>query len=219
MTQTEPLIIDVRTIPKPQRHPLIFDAMEQLAVGESLVVLNDHNPVPLRGQVETIYTDQFEWKYLSEGPDEFRLQFTRRALAPEGWQRPASKQSTLPMIQPQTSSSAIQVDLLQAIGSAHSGPQWAHESEDLDVTLLSWEAGKRIEAHVNNEVDVIWVGVAGEGFATVNGTRHTLRPGVALLIPKGCERAVESTAPQFSYLSVHRRRRGLVPTIGGRPVS
>ena len=33
----------------------------------------------------------------------------------------------------------------------------------------------------------------------------------ALLIPKGCERAVESTSARLSYLSVHRRRRGLMP--------
>ena len=53
MTQTEPVLIDVRPIPKPQRHPLIFDAMEKLQVGESLVVQNDHNPIPRGRQDET----------------------------------------------------------------------------------------------------------------------------------------------------------------------
>lgn len=218
LTTAEPLLIDVRSIPKPQRHPLIFDAMEKLAVGESLVVLNDHNPIPLRGQVETIYGEQFQWQYLAEGPDEFRLQFTRRAPAPAGWRRPDSKQTQLPILQEAQATAAICIDLPAAIGDAHSGPQWAHESEDLDVTLLSWETGKRVEAHVNTEVDVIWIGVAGEGVATVNGQRHELRPGVALLIPKDCERAVESSWNRLSYLSVHRRRRGLMPTLGGKPL-
>ena len=71
--------IDVRSIPKPQRHPLIFAAMDKLAVGESLVIKNDHNPIPLRGQVEEFYAGEFEWTYLEEGSQIFRLRFTRIA--------------------------------------------------------------------------------------------------------------------------------------------
>lgn len=221
-TTAEPLIIDVRPIPKPQRHPLIFDAMEKLDVGEALIIFNDHNPIPLRSQVETLFGEQFEWHYLEEGPEVFRLCFTRRNSAPAGWQCPSLvKKSELPMQQLQAESvapSPIRVNLLETASvMTHSGPQWAHESEDLDATLLAWEAGKQIEAHINTEVDVVWIGVAGEGRATINGKAFELRPGVALLIPKGCERAVESTT-RFSYLSVHRRRRGLMPTLGGKPL-
>lgn len=210
----EPIVIDVRSIPKPQRHPLIFEAMDTLAVGQSVVVQNDHNPIPLRGQVEAIYGEQFAWRYLEEGPEVFRLEFTRRAEALAGWQR-SSAQSTHPLPILATSSNAappLWVDLLERCGASHSGPQWAHECEDLDLTLLSWEKGKRIEAHVNNEVDGVLIGVEGTGVVTVNGEAHEMRPGVALLIPKGCERAIESTSQRFSYLSLHRRRRGLMPT-------
>jgi len=219
----EPIVIDVRSIPKPQRHPLIFEAMDTLAVGQSVVVQNDHNPIPLRGQVEAIYGEQFEWHYLEEGPEVFRLQFTRRAAAPAGWQRSSAHATpgNLPILA--TSSNAappLWVDLLERCGAAsHSGPQWAHECEDLDLTLLLWENGKRIEAHVNNEVDGVLIGVEGTGVVTVNGEAHEMRPGVALLIPKGCERAIESTSQRFSYLSVHRRRRGLMPTMNGKPLT
>lgn len=208
----EPLVLDVRPIPKPQRHPLIFDALDKLTVGKSLVVLNDHNPIPLRGQVEAIYGEQFAWHYLEKGPEVFRLQFTRRAAAPDGWKRPEERTSGSP-----AASSPVCVDLLEACRAAASpsGPQWSHESEDLDVTLLSWANNRRVEPHVNEEVDVVWIGVEGAGVATINSEAHELRPGVALLIPKGCERAVESASEQrFSYLSVHRRRRGLRPTLG-----
>jgi len=221
-TSTEIIVIDVRSIPKPQRHPIIFDAMEPLRIGESIVVKNDHNPIPLRGQVETIYGEQFSWSYLEQGPEVFRLQFTRRAPAPAGWQRPTSKKSTLPMIEqtpapaPAPTPTPVSVNLPEVAQAATlSGPQWAHESEDLDMTLLAWEDGKSIEAHLNTEVDVVWVGVAGEGIAIINGVEHALRPGIALLIPKGCERAVQSTS-RLSYLSVHQRRRGLFPTLGGQ---
>ena len=62
-------------------------------------------------------------------------------------------------------------------------------------------------------------GVEGTGVVTVNGEAHEVRPGVLLLIPKGCERAIESTSERFSYLSAHRRRRGLMPTLNGRPLA
>lgn len=219
---TDTRVINVRPIPKPQRHPQIFEALDALAVGQSVVVQNDHNPIPLRGQVETLYGDQFGWSYLEEGPEVFRLQFTRRAAAPDGWQRMRAPQHGLPMVEAAPvapSAEAIWVDLLERAGAgAHGGPQWAHECEDLNVTLLSWTEGKRIEPHTNTEVDGLFIGVEGTGVVTVNGTSHEMRPGVALLIPKGCERGIRSTAARFSYLSVHKRRRGLVPTIGGRPV-
>lgn len=216
----EPVVIDVRSIPKPQRHPIIFDAMEPLQIGESIVVKNDHNPLPLRGQVEAIYGEQFSWNYLEEGPEVFRLQFTRRAPSPANWQRPESKKGNLPLVQTAAPMpSPTRVDLLETLRNvSHSGPQWAHESEDLDATFLSWRAGESIAAHVNAEVDVVWIGVAGEGIATINGEEHALRAGVTFLIPKGCERAVEAGAEGLSYLSVHRRRRGLMPTLGGKPL-
>jgi uncharacterized protein (DUF2249 family) len=86
--------IDVRSIPKPQRHPLIFDALDQLAIGEKLVVKNDHNPVPLRGQVTEFYPGEFEWSYLEEGPEIFRLCFAR--IAPSQSKRKIFE-STLPV--------------------------------------------------------------------------------------------------------------------------
>jgi mannose-6-phosphate isomerase-like protein (cupin superfamily) len=113
----------------------------------------------------------------------------------------------------------VEVDLLQRCRNAsHSGPQWAHESDDLDVTLLSWEAGKQIASHVNNEVDVVWIVLTGSGVAIVDGARHELRPGGLLLFPKGCERRLD-VSERLSYLSVHRRRKGLMPTIGGKEIS
>ena len=215
------ITIDVRPIPKPQRHPLIFDALEHLLLGHSLVVQNDHNPIPLRGQIAAIFGQQFSWQYLEEGPQLFQLQFTRRELAPDGWRRPEPKRSELTLVQPAiqpTIASPISVDLVEAVSAAaHSGPQWAHESEDLDVTLLLWENGRRIEPHVNSEVDVVWIGVAGEGVATIDGARHELSPGKLLLIPKGCERSVESLS-HLSYLSLHLRRGGLMPTLNCKPL-
>lgn len=111
----------------------------------------------------------------------------------------------------------IQVNLIKAAQAATSGgPQWSYESTDLDATLLSWGAGHRIAQHRNSEVDVMLIGIEGEGIVTIDGAPHPVSAGVALLIPKGCARALESASERWSYLSVHRRRRGLMPTFGER---
>ena len=115
---------------------------------------------------------------------------------------------------------AVLIDL-NALSDAAvgAGPQWGHASDDLNLTLLSWPAQHCVAAHVNNELDVVIVVVAGEGEVTVNDQTFQLRAGQALLIPKGAERAIRCSGERFSYLSVHRRRRGLMPTIGGKPIS
>jgi quercetin dioxygenase-like cupin family protein len=94
------------------------------------------------------------------------------------------------------------------------GLQWAHESTDLDMTLLTWAPGQGVTPHRNDEVDVLLIGVAGAGEAIVDGVSYMLEPGRALLIPKGAERSIRCTGDILSYLSVHRRRRGLWPTVG-----
>ncbi|HEX6288441.1 MAG TPA: AraC family ligand binding domain-containing protein [Herpetosiphonaceae bacterium] len=115
--------------------------------------------------------------------------------------------------------SAILVDLAALAVAAHqSGPRWSHESADLDLTLLSWPSPQQIAPHVNDEVDVLLIGVQGSGEVTVNAATYRLVPGMALLIPKGAQRSMRSTDDGWSYLSVHRRRRGLWPTVRGEPL-
>ena len=75
----EPVIIDVRPIPRQERHPLIFSQLESLAPGQTLVVVNNHNPIPLRNQVAENYPGQYKSEYLEEGPTLYRLAFTRLA--------------------------------------------------------------------------------------------------------------------------------------------
>lgn len=97
------------------------------------------------------------------------------------------------------------------------GVRWGGAMEDLNVTLLSWPRGEGVAPHVNSEVDVIVIAVEGAGEVVVDGETFALAAGQALLIPKGRERAIHSTSERFSYLSAHRRRPGLMPTVRGKP--
>ena len=44
--------LDVRPIPPRVRHETIFDQLDRLATGETLRLVNDHDPAPLRYQLD-----------------------------------------------------------------------------------------------------------------------------------------------------------------------
>ncbi|MAT99507.1 MAG: hemerythrin [Anaerolineaceae bacterium] len=71
-------VLDIRTIPPMQRHPLIFDQFEALKTDESFVLVNDHDPKPLYYQFQAERTDQFTWEYLEQGPQAWRVRIGRR---------------------------------------------------------------------------------------------------------------------------------------------
>jgi uncharacterized protein (DUF2249 family) len=48
-------------------------------VGESFVIINDHDPRPLRMQMEKMREGEVEWEYVERGPDTFRVRLTRIA--------------------------------------------------------------------------------------------------------------------------------------------
>lgn len=69
--------IDVRQVPPPQRHPLIFQTFENLAPGQSFILLNDHDPKPLYYQFQFEREGQFTWEYLEQGPRDWRVHIGR----------------------------------------------------------------------------------------------------------------------------------------------
>jgi uncharacterized protein (DUF2249 family) len=71
--------VDLRSLAPRERHLLIFGRFEALATGQSLLLVNDHNPQPLRHQLDDRARGQFEWAALEAGPDVWRIQITRIA--------------------------------------------------------------------------------------------------------------------------------------------
>ncbi|MDG4880477.1 MAG: DUF2249 domain-containing protein [Mesorhizobium sp.] len=69
--------LDVRAIPPVERHPRIFGIAQALAEGQSFVIVNDHDPRPLRYQMEARYPGLFDWEYLQQGPDIWRVEIKR----------------------------------------------------------------------------------------------------------------------------------------------
>jgi len=74
------------------KHAQIFQRWLDLPLGGYFVLLNDHDPVPLRYQFQAEFPGAFLWDYLETGPDEFRVKITKlRAItAPRSATTPAS---------------------------------------------------------------------------------------------------------------------------------
>lgn len=71
--------LDVRTLPHAQRHTTIFSLLPRLELGQALVLSVDHDPQPLRYQLEALHPGDFAWEYLERGPELWRIALRRTA--------------------------------------------------------------------------------------------------------------------------------------------
>jgi uncharacterized protein (DUF2249 family) len=75
-------VMDVRPIPCSIKHGMIIKTWRELPVGDYFVLLNDHDPVPLRYQFIAEYSGTFAWDYLEAGPEDFRVKITKLSELP-----------------------------------------------------------------------------------------------------------------------------------------
>ena len=71
--------LDARTIPHAIRHATIFGALEGLRPGTALLLVADHDPLPLLAQLEQRAPGAFAATYRGSGPDVWRLELARKA--------------------------------------------------------------------------------------------------------------------------------------------
>jgi quercetin dioxygenase-like cupin family protein len=94
---------------------------------------------------------------------------------------------------------------ISAVG--REGVIWSLQaSSDLNANLVRFGAGRGVGEHVNDEVDVVFVGVSGVGTVKVGGREHALGAGKLVFVPKGARRSTRGASEDFAYLTVHGRR-------------
>jgi len=71
--------IDVRPIEPRDKHTRIFALVDDLSAGETLTIINDHDPVPLKYQLEAEHPGQFTFNYVENGPTQWILEITKGA--------------------------------------------------------------------------------------------------------------------------------------------
>jgi uncharacterized protein (DUF2249 family) len=70
--------LDVRAIPPRDKHPSIFRAFDSLQSGQTLTLVNDHDPRPLRYQLMAERPDTFDWEYEAQGPEVWKVNIKRK---------------------------------------------------------------------------------------------------------------------------------------------
>ena len=71
-------ILNVTLIEPRLKHPTIFVRFDELASGESLTIHNDHDPKPLYYQLLGERGNIFNWEYLEQGPQLWRVKITKK---------------------------------------------------------------------------------------------------------------------------------------------
>lgn len=71
--------VDVRTLPPREKHPTILRLLDELPVGGTLSIVNDHDPVPLRTLLQRLGGDAFGWEYVEQGPQVWRVELRKNA--------------------------------------------------------------------------------------------------------------------------------------------
>lgn len=73
MSQNIKATVHATEYPPLIKHKTIFETYNSLLSGEAMLLVNDHDPVPLRFQFEALHPNEFTWEYIEEGPTTFQV--------------------------------------------------------------------------------------------------------------------------------------------------
>lgn len=189
--------LDVRELRKPDKHPTIFARYAKLGVGESFVLVNNHDPKHLRDEFDVDHPGSYGWEYLETGPV-WRIRISKLTATP------------LPRILVNTAAMAdADADI--------TGAAWKLQlrERDLDSNLIALPPGGGIGEHTGADVDVLIHVLSGSGELTTEQGIIELQPGALLWLPRLSRRRLSAGPDGLRYLTVHQHREigGLMPTV------
>jgi uncharacterized protein (DUF2249 family)/quercetin dioxygenase-like cupin family protein len=187
--------LDVRPLRKPDKHPAIFQAFAAVPPGESLVLVNDHDPRHLHDEFEVEHPGGYAWDYLARDRGAWRIRITKLASTP------------LPRVLADTSA-------LSTAAADATGVIWKLQmrERDLDSNVIALAPGATIDAHAGPDVDVLIHVLAGSGQLCTEVDTLALRPGSLTWLPRRSRRQFTAGPDGLKYLTVHQRRQALTLT-------
>jgi uncharacterized protein (DUF2249 family)/quercetin dioxygenase-like cupin family protein len=187
--------LDVRPLRKPDKHPAIFQAYAVVPVGESLLLVNDHDPRHLHDEFEVEHPGGYTWDYLAKDPGPWRIRITKLASTP------------LPRVLADTTA-------LAGAAPDATGVIWKLQmrERDLDSNVISLAPGASIDAHAGPDIDVLIHVLAGSGRLSTELETLALRTGSLAWLPRRSRRQFTAGPDGLRYLTVHQRRQALTLT-------
>ncbi|GAA5049869.1 DUF2249 domain-containing protein [Nocardia callitridis] len=184
--------LDVRTLPKPDKHPAIFARYDELRVGESFVLVNNHYPKHLLDEFEIEHAGGFVWERVEDGPPLWRVRIGKLASTP------------LPRVLTETG--------IESSGADAAGVVWKLplRRRDLDSNIIGLAPESRIATHTGPDLDVLVHVLDGAGTCTTELGEIALSPGALVWLPRRSQRAFTAGPHGLRYLTVHQRRQSLL---------
>ncbi|HWY01930.1 MAG TPA: DUF2249 domain-containing protein [Mycobacterium sp.] len=188
--------LDVRQLRKPNKHPTIFATYAALAVGESFVLVNNHDPKHLRAEFDADHPGSYGWEYVEKGREVWRIRISKLTSTP------------LPRILANTTDLTAGAD---AEPDA-TGAVWRLQARerDLDSNVIALPAGGGIDSHAGPDLDVLIHVLSGSGRLRTETGTIDLSPGALLWLPRRSRRQFAAGPDGLRYLTVHQRRQALV---------
>ncbi len=181
MAQSEEkeLIVDVRSLSPPTRHSYILKIFEEMSPDQSLLVVNDHEPVHL---VQFMKHERPDFDFGSysayqRGPAEWVGVFKKRKAVD-------SKQAQSGIIFTSFEKELVQDD------SAFS-PIPVYTSSDYRVILAYFKAGQFIPVHTP-KIDLVLLVHSGKGEVVAGDRKFEVKPGDVVIVPRGEKRGVKA---------------------------
>jgi uncharacterized protein (DUF2249 family) len=187
--------LDVRGLPKPEKHPAIFNAYADLAVGEALVLVNDHDPLHLHDEFEVEYPGGYGWEYVAKDRGAYRIRISKLAA------------TALPRVLANTTALGD-----TTADAARVTWKLRMRERDLDSNVIALDPGEVIDAHAGPDVDVLIHVLAGSGELTTELDTLMLRGGTLIWLPRRSRRSFAAGPDGLRYLTVHQRRQALTLT-------
>jgi uncharacterized protein (DUF2249 family)/quercetin dioxygenase-like cupin family protein len=193
-------VLDVRQVPKPDKHPAIFAAFNALARGESFMLVNDHDPKHLREEFEDGYAGSFSWDYVSREHRNWQIKIGK------------TLSTALPVVLADTHHLAALTGEPDVTGAVWS---LAARDRDLDANVIALRADELIDSHAGPDLDVMIHVLGGSGRLETEASTIDLRTGALIWLPRRSVRKFIAGSEGLRYLTVHKRRPALV--IGTAP--
>ena len=103
------------------------------------------------------------------------------------------------------------VDIAAALAADGPRVRWSTENQ-LQANLVQLEPDAVVDKHVERELDLLLVVVAGNGRMVADGLDQRVTAPSVVVLPAGTRRTITAGPQGLAYVTAHRRRTGM--TIG-----
>jgi regulator of cell morphogenesis and NO signaling len=75
------------------KHPTVLKKFDDLQAGESFLLINDHDPIPLYYEMKAEKGEVFDWKKVEDGPEVWKVEITKSSLQGDACSLPPTTNS------------------------------------------------------------------------------------------------------------------------------